>query len=499
MEIKVNTPANKEEIISYNQDTDDIISAILYADENNPKLSYNNAVVFLGEDDYQTGANIFNYIKENIYYKAEPDSLQTTKTVERLLYDKQGDCKHYSLFAGSVLKTLNIPYAYRFVSFGSKDDIQHVYIVINPDTNPIYLDAVIDEYDTQEKFSYCEDYYPNTNKSIGKSKFFTLDQLDIQTTTAQEGIDYNIISHTTDYSSFALLMHFNFLNSDESTKLKKGKHVVNKVILALGRAAARGLIMDVESFKPVKQSMCSFYIMSGIRNYNPTLFNQLVIRFNTFSSPEIYLNGWYECWSFWYNLGGKQETDREGLIGDIAAHSEDYILGGVNWKELTIDMPLGFGGWTLSTYLENKFEGDMPQSLGELINFTEEDFLEFLNLNPNWANPSSIMGKQIGDVFTAAQITAIVVALCEVLAAVLGLIGIIKSINASIELGQQQSDDNQELIDAYNDLTFAIENNEDLSTYFGGDGKDEVSAYIEPLGIAAFVFGAVIYFESDIK
>ena len=230
MEIKVNTPANKEEIISYNQDTDDIISAILYADENNPKLSYNNAVVFLGEDDYQTGANIFNYIKENIYYKAEPDSLQTTKTVERLLYDKQGDCKHYSLFAGSVLKTLNIPYAYRFVSFGSKDDIQHVYIVINPDTNPIYLDAVIDEYDTQEKFSYCEDYYPNTNKSIGKSKFFTLDQLDIQTTTAQEGIDYNIISHTTDYSSFALLMHFNFLNSDESTKLKKGKHVVNKVI-----------------------------------------------------------------------------------------------------------------------------------------------------------------------------------------------------------------------------------------------------------------------------
>lgn len=500
MDLNLNKPSNKEQIISYNQDTDDIIDAMLKADEENPALSYTNAIIFLGEDDYQTGANIFNYIKENIYYKAEPDSSQTTKTVERLLEDKEGDCKHYSLFAGSILKTLNIPYVYRFVSFAGKDDIQHVYIVINPDTNPIYLDAVIEEFDQQEPFTYSEDYYPKKAKAIGKSKFFNLQDANFTQVTAQEGIDYNIIQHTEDYSSLAIINHTQFLNSSDSTELKKGKHAANKILLGPGRAAGRGLIMEVEAFRPIKQLMCSFYIMNQICYNNPELFKQMVIKYKTYTNPEVYLNGWFECWAFWYNMGGKKETDRTGLMGDIAAHSEDYILGGVDWKDLTLNMPLNFGGWTLSSYLEDKFEGDMPDSLADILNFDEADFLELIGLNPDWSNPSTIiMGKRVGEPLTAAQITTIIVALVGLLTAILGLIETLKTLNTASDIADQQSSDSWALTNAYNDLTTAINNNEDLSGYFAADGSDEVPGYIDPLAIAAVAFGAVIFFESDIK
>ena len=54
------SPAELQEyIIAHNQDTGDIIEAILKADETNPKMSYDNAVLFISDDDYKTGLNIF--------------------------------------------------------------------------------------------------------------------------------------------------------------------------------------------------------------------------------------------------------------------------------------------------------------------------------------------------------------------------------------------------------------------------------------------------------
>ena len=484
-------PLNKEVILNYNQNTDDIIDAILLADKNNPPLTYENAIYFEGVDDYQTGANIFYYLKENIKYEAEPDTHQTTKTIDRLVSDKKGDCKHYSLFAGAVLKALNIPYAYRFVSFGDSEDVQHVYIVIHPDTNPIYLDAVIDQYDTQESFNFAEDYYPEGNKVNGiGQKFFTLNELDIQSTTAQEGIDYTLVQ-TQDYSNIAIINYTDFLYTD-ATEKKNAKHIINKGVLALGRAALRDGIMQWETMKPLKQLLCSFYIMTELCYKNKSVFNSIIKDMNAENAPESALIGWYEFKAMWYNFGGKESADKNGLVKDLVDHSKNYILDGVSFVNVTPEMPLKFGNYTLSSYLTEKITGDdMPQDITDILNISESDISNFVDLLGGGTLPSnfgfSVMGTGKINGVTAAQWITIISIVAPVIIALLEFIKAMKDIKAAEEIAAA----NEALADA-------IENAGNASDGTAADPEGEIPSWTSPLAIAAIFFGAVIFMEDKV-
>ena len=483
-------PLNKEVILNYNQNTDDIIDAILDADKNNPPLTYENAIYFEGVDDYQTGANIFYYLKENIRYEAEPDTHQTTKTIERLVADKKGDCKHYSLFAGAVLKALNIPYAYRFVSFGDSEEVQHVYIVIHPDTNPIYLDAVIDQYDTQESFNFAEDYYPEGKKVNGiGQKFFTLNELDIQSTTAQEGIDYTLVQ-TQDYSNIAIINYTDFLYTD-ATEKKNAKHIVNKVILALGRAGLREMIMNVETMKPLKQILCSFYIMTELCYKNKSVFNSIIKDMNAENAPESALIGWAEFKAMWYNFGGKESADKNGLVKDLVDHSKNYILDGVSFVNVTPEMPLKFGNYTLSSYLTEKITGDdMPTNILDILNLTENDITGFLGGGTLPSNFGfSVMGrKKIGsDPLTASEIVVLIGSITAFIIALLEFIKAMKEIQTAKDIAA-----------ANEALANAIENAGNASDGTAADPEGEIPSWTSPLAIAAIFFGAVIFMEDKV-
>ncbi|MBR6648788.1 MAG: hypothetical protein IKL29_05365 [Bacteroidaceae bacterium] len=106
--------------------------------------------------------SIWDYFVSNVAYVEDPGFNQYLKTPARLLSDGIGDCKSFSLFFGSCLYCLNIPFVFRFVSFNSSPDFQHVYVVACPYTSQqIILDAVEKDADGEPRYNYARNFIYN--------------------------------------------------------------------------------------------------------------------------------------------------------------------------------------------------------------------------------------------------------------------------------------------------------------------------------------------------
>jgi hypothetical protein len=149
---------NKNEMLVQDQSTGDIIDAICTAHKRHAQEYSRISSFFNAGTPREVGRKIFNFLKNNVRYVIEPGSKQTVKSPAAILATGYGDCKHYSLFAGGVLQSLGIPFAYRFASYRDYDkQPQHVFVVINPGKNEIWLDPVVGVYDYKKPYKYATD------------------------------------------------------------------------------------------------------------------------------------------------------------------------------------------------------------------------------------------------------------------------------------------------------------------------------------------------------
>ena len=141
------------------QTTGDIISAITNAHKQYRPEYKKIAFFFKGSNAKQTGKKIFDFLKDNVRYSIEPANKQTVKSPAAILAEGEGDCKHYSSWAGGILDQLGIPFAYRFASYKMFDKTPgHVFVVINPGTKKeIWLDPVLSTYDYKKPYTYATD------------------------------------------------------------------------------------------------------------------------------------------------------------------------------------------------------------------------------------------------------------------------------------------------------------------------------------------------------
>lgn len=147
-------PSMNDVKIKQTQNTNDLIEAIKNSHNENLKFAKKIAPMFCGANDFQTGSNIFNFLKTYIPYHVEPASRQTTRTLPRMLHDAAGgvgsDCKHYSVFTGTILESLKIPFKYRLAAYNTEYP-QHIYTVICDGKNEVIVDAVLPHYNTEKK------------------------------------------------------------------------------------------------------------------------------------------------------------------------------------------------------------------------------------------------------------------------------------------------------------------------------------------------------------
>ena len=85
---------------------------------------------------------IFAYMVNNTHYRLDNDGEQLIKSPARLLADKCGDCKSYTMFIACCLHCLGISCKVRFVNFDGGSQWTHVYAVAIDETgNEIIMDA----------------------------------------------------------------------------------------------------------------------------------------------------------------------------------------------------------------------------------------------------------------------------------------------------------------------------------------------------------------------
>jgi hypothetical protein len=155
---------NNQNIISYDQSTNDIINAILKQHKKSEK-DYDKLFYFFDCGNfYDTAKKVFNFLKNNIKYQIEPDQLQTVKTPAAILATKKGDCKHFSLFLAGILDSYRrntgekFNLCYRFSSYDGSKTPEHVFVVINPGSkNEIWCDAVLDYFNEKKEPNYFKD------------------------------------------------------------------------------------------------------------------------------------------------------------------------------------------------------------------------------------------------------------------------------------------------------------------------------------------------------
>jgi hypothetical protein len=158
-------------VLKVNQNVSDIISGILLT-HNKWRNDYDViSENFNAASSELIGKKIFDFLKNNTFYVIESDNAQTLRSPAAILKlgsDKKIglDCKSYSLFIGGILDSLNrkgkkIKWCYRFASYRFMDKLpHHVFIVINPGKNEIWVDPVLPSYNQKKQYFYKVDRKP---------------------------------------------------------------------------------------------------------------------------------------------------------------------------------------------------------------------------------------------------------------------------------------------------------------------------------------------------
>lgn len=166
------------DVYTLDQDTPDIIQAILVTHEQEKKNYDKIADLFDGETAEDIAANCFDFLKDNFRYHAEDEDLQTTRTPAAIVATGQAkgiDCKNYSLFTGGIIAALDrkyysIPWCYRFAAYSKgglpNRYLRHVFVVMYPgDPEEIWIDPVLGFLNSREKVP-C--YKKDVNAMLGK-------------------------------------------------------------------------------------------------------------------------------------------------------------------------------------------------------------------------------------------------------------------------------------------------------------------------------------------
>lgn len=148
-------PKFRKEIIKGSQTAGNIAEQLKRAIYESKEASNLIAYKFKGGTKLESCKNLYNYCRKFITYQRESDKLQTAKTVPVILHDKKGDCKHYTIFCCSVLKSLGITTYMRLISQNFyNSEPNHVYCVAVINGEEIIVDPCMKLFNNEANYKY---------------------------------------------------------------------------------------------------------------------------------------------------------------------------------------------------------------------------------------------------------------------------------------------------------------------------------------------------------
>ncbi len=117
----------------------------------------------------ETCRHIFNFSYHYLQYKLDKQGTEQLRTPARswldgqIRFKQQGDkskgidCDDYSIFVGSILKCLGIPFKFRITKYDGKSYFQHIYVIVpskGDSEGEIVIDPVLSKFDYQKPYSF---------------------------------------------------------------------------------------------------------------------------------------------------------------------------------------------------------------------------------------------------------------------------------------------------------------------------------------------------------
>ncbi|MBN2262801.1 MAG: hypothetical protein JW735_07810, partial [Prolixibacteraceae bacterium] len=127
------------------------------------------ASMLQGDSLKDTCRNIFNFSYTYLQYQKDEDGTEQLRTPSRSWLDGQIkfkqkgrqsagiDCDDYSIFVGSLLKCLGIPFKLRVTKYDGKKNFQHIYVIVpavGDSEDEIVIDPVLSKFDYQKPYSF---------------------------------------------------------------------------------------------------------------------------------------------------------------------------------------------------------------------------------------------------------------------------------------------------------------------------------------------------------
>lgn len=164
------SPEWKESIVRRNANVEETVSEMKRLIKNCAWQTNELSKRLQGQNIYETCSNIWNFLFKHILYKeddAGKEQLRTPALSWELRRKRGIDCDDFSIFAGTILYNLHIPFYLRIARYAGKDFFQHVYIVV-PRTKTAYIiiDAVLDEFDAEKEPIQTKDFLVMDNSNL---------------------------------------------------------------------------------------------------------------------------------------------------------------------------------------------------------------------------------------------------------------------------------------------------------------------------------------------
>ena len=155
-------PKNVDEVLFYDGNTQDIMTVIKEADSRAAKLRLTRrfAPLLRGANDRLTCQNIWNFVKQNIPYKADSAGYERVRLPNKCIHDAAkigngGDCKTFSVLIADLCREHGIEFQYDYISQKENKKIHHVYGFATLDNGrKVILDAVHTAFDSEPYYKF---------------------------------------------------------------------------------------------------------------------------------------------------------------------------------------------------------------------------------------------------------------------------------------------------------------------------------------------------------
>lgn len=168
---KLDPFTNTKRVIVTNQTVSDLKNGLIqwhekYASEYDKIYKY-----FLGATLIDSCRNVYNFLKQYVHYNIESDNEQTLRSPAAILapgFTVGADCKSYALFSCGIMSAIDrntnqkCKVVFRFASYDMFSNTpKHVFCVVNPGTNSIWIDPVLPAFNQKKDPYYYSDKKAN--------------------------------------------------------------------------------------------------------------------------------------------------------------------------------------------------------------------------------------------------------------------------------------------------------------------------------------------------